>query len=351
LGRENAAAISTARAKVALALNCSPEEIYFTGSGSESNNLAINSAGAEEIIITSEFEHHAVLRPCKEFGGLRIRLPVYENGIVKVDDLKDTLSKYPETALVTIMFAKNEVGTIQPISEIGELISDWNRKSAVNGKNKQCLFHTDAVQAAGSVPINVKAMNIDMLSLSAHKFHGMKGVGALYVRKGLKLAPLIFGGEHEYGRRAGTENVPGIVAMGIAIEEACRDMESKNADLLKKRKRIYDAVLKIDKVRLNGDLEKRLSNNLNFSFEGIEGESLLLQLDLKGISASSGSACTSGSLDPSHVLLAMGLPHEIAHGSLRISMSRYTTDEEIDYFLEQLPPIVEKLREMSPMWN
>jgi cysteine desulfurase len=280
---------------------------------------------------------------------------------VRAADLKVALSEVNTgeaghastgSVLVTIMFANNEIGTIQPIAEIGAFISDWNRKSVADGQNRQCLFHTDAVQAVGNVPIDVRAMNIALLSLSAHKFHGLKGVGALYVRKDLQksLTTLITGGAQERNYRAGTENVAGIVGMGIAIEEACANLESKTAELLKKRQRIYDAVMAIPKTRLNGDLQNRLANNLNFSFEGIEGEALLLQLDMNGIAASSGSACTSGSLDPSHVLLALGLPHEIAHGSLRITTSRYTTDAEVDLLLEKLPPIVAKLRAMSPIW-
>ncbi|MCL2036339.1 MAG: aminotransferase class V-fold PLP-dependent enzyme [Oscillospiraceae bacterium] len=348
LGQESARAIEKSRERLASALNCTPGEIYFTGGGSESNNWAIRSCGASHII-TSEFEHHAVLHVCenleKHTGVKTTYLPVYANGIIKIEDLEKALHENPSTGLVTIMFANNEIGTIQPIAEIGRLISDWNKK------NRKCRFHTDAVQAVGNVPIDVQAMNIDMLSLSGHKFHGMKGAGALYVRKGVKLPPFILGGAQERGSRAGTENVAGIVALGIAVEEAVGNLEEKNALLLKKRERIYNEVMKIERTRLNGDLEKRLSNNLNFSFEGIEGEALLLNLDLMGIAASSGSACTSGSLDPSHVLLALGLPHEIAHGSLRISMSRYTTDDEITHLLEVLPPIVAKLRAMSPVWE
>jgi len=335
LGRESEAAISKARGQVAAALNCSPEEVYFTSGGSESDNWAIKNSGAKRVI-TSEFEHHAVLHTVESMNAEVIKLPVYGNGIVKVSDLEKSLNK---SDLVTIMYANNEIGTIQPIPEIGALC-----------RERGALFHTDAVQAVGSVPIDVKAQNIDMLSLSAHKFHGFKGVGALYVRKGVKLPSFIHGGGQERGRRAGTENVAGIVGLGVAIEEAVGLMDSKNAELLKKRDRVYKEIMKIERVRLNGDLERRLSNNLNFSFDGVEGEALLLQLDLKGIAASSGSACTSGSLDPSHVLLALGLPHETAHGSLRITMSRYTTDAEIDFFLEQLPPIIEKLRALSPLW-
>jgi cysteine desulfurase len=349
LGRHSSMAVEKARGQVAAALNCTPEEIYFTGSASESNNWAIRQLTADNkrLTITSAFEHHSVLHAVKE----PVLLRVYENGIVRISDLEKALSDNPNTSfLVTIMFANNEIGTIQPIAEIGSFIADWNKKSAQNGQVKRCVFHTDAVAAIGSVPIDVQAMNIDLLSLSAHKFHGLKGTGALYVKKGIKLPAFIHGGAQEQNRRAGTENVVGIVALGTAIEEAVGNLRAKNAALLKKRERIYNEVMKIQRVCLNGDLHNRLSNNLSFSFEGIEGESLLLQLDLKGIAASSGSACTSGSLEPSHVLLALGLPHETAHGSLRISMSGYTTDEEVDYLLEQLPPIVEKLRAMSPLW-
>jgi len=336
LGREAEKAVSKAREQTALALNCAPEEICFTSGGSESDNWVIRNSGAKRII-TSEFEHHALLHSAENAGAEVVRLPVYENGIVKVSDIEKILEK---TDLVSIMTANNEIGTIQPIAEIGALC-----------RERGALFHTDAVQAIGSVPIDVKAMNIDMLSLSAHKIHGLKGTGALYIRKGVKLPRFIYGGGQERGRRAGTENVAGIVGLGIAIEEAVGTLQSKNAALLKKRERIYNEIMKYERVRLNGDLEHRLSNNLNFSFDGIEGEALLLQLDSKGIAASSGSACTSGSLDPSHVLLALGLPHETAHGSLRITMSKYTTDAEIDYFLEQLPPIIEKLRALSPLWE
>ncbi|MCL2754285.1 MAG: aminotransferase class V-fold PLP-dependent enzyme [Oscillospiraceae bacterium] len=339
LGREAAKAISRAREQVALALNCEPGEIFFTGSGSEANNWILKSYGN---IIMSEFEHHAVLHAVKSDSNITL-LPVYDKGFVKVADLKAAIT--PETELVSVMFANNEIGTIQPIAEIGAACKEWREKGV--------LFHTDAVQAVGSVPIDVKAMNIDMLSLSAHKFHGPKGVGALYVRKAVQksLSSFIQGGAQESGKRAGTENVAGIVGLGAALEEAVAGIDAKNAALLAKRERICSAVLALPKVRLNGDLQSRLAGNLNFSFAGIEGEALLLLLDMGGIAASSGSACTSGSLDPSHVLLALGLPHEIAHGSLRITMSRYTTDEEVDLLLAKLPLIVERLRTMSPIWN
>ena len=334
LGQEAYLAVSKAREQVARALNCTPKEIYFTSGGSESNNWVLRNYTN---VITCEFEHHAVLHAAPKDA---ILLPVYNNGIVKVCDLEKALSENPDTELVTVMHVNNEIGTIQPVSEIGAVC-----------KKHGVLFHTDAVAAIGSVPVDVKAMNVDMLSLSGHKIHAMKGVGALYVRNGIKLPPLIRGGAQEFNKRAGTENVAGIVGLGIAITEAVAGLEEKNSVLLKKRERIYSEIMKIQRVRLNGELENRVAGNLNFSFEGIEGESLLLQLDLKGIAASSGSACTSGSLDPSHVLLALGLPHEIAHGSLRITLSKYTTDEEIDCFLEVLPPIVEKLRALSPLWE
>lgn len=344
LGQESRSAITKAREQVAAALNCHPSEIYFTGSGTESNNWVLHD---KQKVITSEFEHHAVLHSLKGIkSNDAVLLPVYQNGIVKAEDLKKALEDNPDTELVSVMFANNEIGTVQPIAELSAVVADWNKKT---GKN--CLFHTDAVQAAGNVPIDLHDLNnVSFLSLSGHKFHSVKGTGVLFVRKGVKLSSFIHGGAQERGQRAGTENVAGIVGLGIAIEQAVRGLDEKNVALLKKRERIYSEVIKLPKVRLNGDLTNRLANNLNFSFEGIEGEALLLQLDFKGIAASSGSACTSGSLDPSHVLLALGLPHEIAHGSLRISMSKYTTDEEVEIFLKELPPIVEKLRAMSPIW-
>jgi cysteine desulfurase len=341
LGREAAAAVARAREQVAAAINCEPCEVFFTGSGSESNNWVLRQLSADngQCVITSEFEHHAVLHAVKN----PILLPVYDNGIVRVTDLEKQLAADScKPSVVSIMFANNEIGTIQPIAEIGAFC-----------RERGVLFHTDAVQAVGSVPIDVRALNVDFLSLSAHKFHGLKGCGALYIRKAVQksLPAFIHGGAQEFGKRAGTENVAGIVGLAIAIEEATANLRDKTAALLTKRARIYDAVTGgIPKVRLNGDLQQRLANNLNFSFEGIEGEALLLQLDMNGIAASSGSACTSGSLDPSHVLLALGLPHEIAHGSLRITMSRYTTDAEVDLLLEKLPAVVAKLRAMSPLW-
>lgn len=347
LGRNSAIAVNKARHQVAQALGCEDSEVYFTSCGSESDNWAIKSTAkmmaqkGKKHIITSVFEHHAVLHTLdalKKEGFEVTYLPVYSNGIVKVEDVANAIR--PDTALVTIMYANNEIGTIQPIPEIGALC-----------KEKGVIFHTDAVQAIGNVHINVKEQNIDMLSLSGHKIHAQKGCGVLYVNKKYRLTPFIDGGAQERGRRAGTENVPAIVGLGVAITDAVNGVDAKNEKLKKFSDKIYNEIMKIDRVHLNGDREKRMPSNLNFSFEGVEGESLLLQLDLQGIAASSGSACTSGSLDPSHVLLSIGLPHEVAHGSLRISMSEYTTEEEIDKLIEVLPVIVNKLRSMSPLWD
>lgn len=347
LGRNSAIAVNKARHQVAQALGCEDSEVYFTSCGSESDNWAIKSTAkmmaqkGKKYIITSVFEHHAVLHTLdalKKEGFEVTYLPVYSNGIVKVEDVANAIR--PDTALVTIMYANNEIGTIQPIPEIGALC-----------KEKGVIFHTDAVQAIGNVHINVKEQNIDMLSLSGHKIHAQKGCGVLYVNKKYRLPPFIDGGAQERGRRAGTENVPAIVGLGVAITDAVNGVDAKNEKLKKFSDKIYNEIMKIDRVHLNGDREKRMPSNLNFSFEGVEGESLLLQLDLQGIAASSGSACTSGSLDPSHVLLSIGLPHEVAHGSLRISMSEYTTEEEIDKLIEVLPVIVNKLRSMSPLWD
>lgn len=347
LGRQSAIAITKAREQIANTLGAEPREIFFTSCGTESDNWAIKSTAkmmadkGKKHIITTIFEHHAVLHVVEtlEKQGFEITyLPVYENGIVKPEDIEKAIR--PDTALVTIMYANNEIGTIQPIAEIGKICRD-----------KGVIFHTDAVQAIGYVPINVKEQNIDLLSLSGHKIHAPKGVGALYINKKYKLSPFFEGGAQESGRRAGTENVASIVGLGVAITEAVSGIDDKNARLKAFQDKIYNELTKIDRVHLNGDREKRLAGNLNFSFEGVEGEALLLQLDLKGIAASSGSACTSGSLDPSHVLLSIGLPHEIAHGSLRISMSDMTTEEEIDIIIKELPPIIEKLRNMSPLWE
>ena len=292
-------------------------------------------------IISTAFEHHAVLHTLdrmKEQGFDVTLLPVHENGIVRLDDLKAAVRE--DTGLVTIMFANNEIGTIQPIAEIGAFCRE-------NG----IVFHTDAVQAIGNVEIDVKAMNIDMLSVSGHKIHAPKGVGILYIRKGIAVKNLIDGGAQERGRRAGTENIASIAALGKAMELATANIPEKIKKVTALRNKLIDGALKIERSRLNGDREKRLCGNANMCFEGVEGESLLLLLDMAGICASSGSACTSGSLDPSHVLLAIGLKHEVAHGSLRISINEDTTEEDIDYILEKLPPIIERLRSMSPLWE
>ena len=347
LARESRRAIEAARDKVATALGAESREIYFTSCGSESDNWAVKGAAhamakkGKKHIITTVFEHHAILHTCQalEKEGFEVTyLPVEPNGIVSVEKLKAAIR--PDTALVTIMYANNEIGTIQPIPEIGAIC-----------KEKGIWFHTDAVQAAGALHINVKEQNIDMLSLSGHKLHAPKGVGALYIRKGIVIPNLIDGGSQERGKRAGTENTPYIVALGTAIEEAVSSIDEKTPKLIAMRDRLIENLLKISHTRLNGDPVKRLPGNVNISFEGVEGESLLLMLDMKGVCASSGSACTSGSLDPSHVLLAIGLPHEVAHGSLRLSLSDVNTEEDVDYILEVLPPIVERLRSMSPLWE
>lgn len=339
--------LEEARAKVAKCLNAEANEIYFTSGGSESDNWAIENAckmgkmKGKMHIITSAFEHHAILHTLEEKKkeGFSITyLPVYENGIVHPDDLEKAITN--ETCLVTIMFANNEIGTIQPIEELGRICRERN-----------VTFHTDAVQAVGHIKIDTKAMNIDMLSLSGHKFHAPKGVGALYCKKGVPLFKFIQGGAQEKNRRAGTENVAGIVAMATALENACKKMDevAKREKIL--RDRLFDGLSQIPHSKINGDREKRLPNNFNMSFEGIEGESLLLLLDDEGICASSGSACTSGSLDPSHVLLAIGLIHEIAHGSLRLTLSKYTTAEEIEKTISATKKVVKYLREISPVWD
>ena len=346
-GQQTAAAVDHARQQVAAALNAEPGEIIVTSGGSEADNTAIRGAAERYAkkgrhIITTQVEHHAVLHTCQllEKQGFEVTyLPVDEYGMVTAEQVKAAIR--PDTILVTIMFANNEVGTIMPIAEIGEVCHEAG-----------VLFHTDAVQAVGHVPIDVKAMHIDMLSLSAHKFHGPKGVGALYVRKGVVIPALIVGGAQEKNRRAGTENVPGIVGMGKAIELACDGLEEKAAKMRVLRDRLMTEIPKlIPAVKLNGHPTKRLPNNVNFSIKYIEGESILLMLDLNGIAASSGSACTSGSLDPSHVLLAMGLTHEVAHGSLRMTLSDETTEEDIDYVLDVLPKVVTRLRSMSPLYH
>lgn len=344
---KNKEAITRQREVIADALGAKKEEIYFTAGGSESDNWALK-ATAEAYktkgnhIITTKIEHHAILHTAEYLAkqGYEITfLDVDENGIVKLDDLKAAIR--PTTILISVMFANNEIGTIQPIREIGAIAHE-------NG----ILFHTDAVQAFGQVPINVDEYNIDMLSASGHKLNGPKGIGFLYIRKGLKLKSFVHGGAQERKRRAGTENVPGIVGIGTATERAMRTMEERTAKEIELRDYLIGRVLdEIPYVKLNGHPEKRLPNNANFSFRFIEGESLLIMLDMKGICGSSGSACTSGSLDPSHVLLAIGLPHEIAHGSLRLTLSEETTKEDIDYVVEALKGIVAQLRSMSPLYE
>ena len=345
-GREAKRAIETARRQVARALHAAvPQEIYFTAGGSESDNWAIKGAAFANRkkgnhIITTAIEHHAVLHTCEWLAkqGFEITLlPVDADGKVSVQDVEKAIR--PDTTLVSVMSANNEIGTLQPIAQIGALC-----------REKGVLFHTDAVQAVGAIPLDVQAMNIDLLSLSAHKFHGPKGVGALYVRKGVRLDNLVHGGAQERGFRAGTENLPGIVGLGKAIELACDQLEENASRMTALRDRLIQGVMdRIPEVRLNGHPTDRLPNNCNLSFRYIEGEALLLRLDLAGVAGSSGSACTSGTLDPSHVLLAIGLPHAIAHGSLRLTLGTDTTQQDIDAVLEKLPPIVESLRAMSAM--
>lgn len=341
-------AVEDSRQKVAELIGAkSANEIYFTSGGSEADNWAIKGvcrmlAGkGKNHIITTKFEHHAVLHVCESLAkeGFEVTyLDVYEDGIVHPEDVKNAIKD--TTALVTIMYANNEIGTIQPIAEIGRIC----REAGV-------LFHTDAVQAMGNVPINVEDECIDLLSLTAHKFHGPKGCGALYVRKGVRIQTLIEGGAQERSKRAGTENVAGIVGLAKALEIAVSTMDQRKEKLTAMRNRLIDGLLTIERSRLNGNRDKRLPGNVNMCFEGIEGESLLLKLDLAGVSASSGSACTSGSLDPSHVLLSLGLPHEIAHGSLRLSFSDENSEEEIDYLLKVIPETVDYLRSFSPLWD
>lgn len=348
VGQNAKKGVELARKQVADALGAAKEnEIYFTSGGSEADNWAIKGAAHQMLkkgkkhIISSAIEHHAVLHTLdalKKEGFEVTLLDVHENGIVRLDELKAAVRE--DTGLVTIMFANNEIGTIQPIAEIGAFC----RETGI-------LFHTDAVQAVGNVPINVTEMNIDMLSLSAHKIHGPKGVGVLYCRNGIRIDNLIDGGAQERSRRAGTENTAGIAGLGVAITDAVSNIPARAEKLIKMREHFITEALKIERSRVNGDREKRLPGNINMCFEGIEGESLLLWLDNNGICASSGSACTSGSLDPSHVLLAIGLPHEIAHGSLRISLSDENTMEDVDYILSVLPGIIDKLRAMSPLWE
>lgn len=346
-GREAGHAIEAARAKVAAALGAQPSEIYFTGCGSESDNWAVKGTArrlaekGKKHIVTTVFEHHAILHTCAalEKEGFTVTyLPVGPLGLVTPEQVAAALQ--PDTALVTIMYANNEIGTIQPIAEIGALC-----------REKGVWFHTDAVQAVGNLAIDVQTQKIDMLSLSGHKLHAPKGVGALYLRKGLLLPNLIDGGEQERGRRAGTENVASIVALGRAIELACENIQAKIDRLTPLRNRIIDALLTLPLSRLNGDRNQRLCGNANLSFVGAEGEALLLGLDLKGICASSGSACTTGSLDPSHVLLSLGLPHEVAHGSVRITLGDDATEEDVEYIIQSVTETVNHIRSISPLWE
>lgn len=340
-------AMTEARETVAKCIGALPGELFFTSGGSESDNWAIKGIALKNKdkgnhIITTTVEHHAVLHTCEflEKQGFRVTyLPVDEFGMVSAEDVKNAITD--ETILVTVMYANNEIGTINPISEIGRIC-----------REKGVYFHTDAVQATGAVPIDVKEMNIDLLSMSAHKFHGPKGVGALYIRNGVKIENLIHGGAQEKGKRATTENVAGIVGMAQALKEACNNMEEKTGRLTYLRDKLIDGILdSVPYTRLNGHRVNRLPNNTSFCFRYIEGESLLLSLDMLGFVVSSGSACTSGSLDPSHVLLGIGLPHEIAHGSMRASLSEFTTEEEIDSFIKAVGPIVQRLRDMSPLYE
>ncbi len=348
LGGQSQKAVDNARAVIAECINApKPNNIFFVSGGSEADNWALKGAAElgerknKKHIISSKFEHHAILHTLEylEKHGFEITLlDVHENGIVSPEELDKAIRE--DTALVTIMFANNEIGTVQPIKELAQIAHKHN-----------VLFHTDAVQAVGNIPVDVQDLDVDMLSMSSHKFHGPKGMGALYVKKGIRLPNLIHGGAQERGLRAGTENTPGIVGMSVALKEAVEKIPEKNARLEKMRDRLIESLLKIDRSRINGDRIHRLPGNVNMCFEGIEGESLLLMLDLNGICASSGSACTSGSLDPSHVLLSIGLPHEIAHGSLRLTFGDENTEEDIDYIIKTIPPIVERLRSMSPLWE
>ena len=347
VGQEAKEVLDEARAKVAACLGCEAREIFFTSGGSEADNQAIRSAAfygakkGKKHIISTAFEHHAVLHTLKalEKEGFEITLlDVKNNHNITAQQVKDAIRE--DTCLVTCMYANNEIGSVLPIAEIGAVC-----------KEAGVPFHTDAVQAVGHLHIDVKAQNIDMLSLSGHKFHGPKGVGALYCRRGLPLVNIIEGGAQERGKRGGTENLPGIVGMATAMEDACANMDSNNAKVTAMRDKLIAGLEKIPHCALNGDRENRLPGNVSFCFEGIEGESLLLYLDAMGISASSGSACTSGSLDPSHVLLAIGRVHDVAHGSLRLSLSHENTDEEMDHILTAVPQVVELLRNMSPVWR
>lgn len=346
-GQQAAAALEEARSQIAELLGAEAREIFFTSGGTEADNWAIHSAVQvgkrkdKKHIISTVFEHHAVLHTLQalEKDGFEVTyLPVYSDGVVRLEDLQNALRE--DTALVTIMFANNEIGTVQPIAQLAALC-----------KEKGVPFHTDAVQAVGHLPVHVKELGVDMLSLSAHKFHGPKGVGVLYVRRGLPLVSFIEGGAQEKGKRAGTENLPGIVGMAAALQHAIDHLEENTAKVTAMRDDLVAALSAIPHSRHNGQGAPQLPGIVNFCFEGIEGEALLLLLDMQGICASSGSACTSGSLDPSHVLLALGLPHAVAHGSLRLSLCEYNTPQEIQYIKEKLPPIIQRLRDMSPVWE
>lgn len=340
-------ALENARKTVADIIGARPKEIYFTSGGSEADNQAIVSmakVGAlkgKKHLISTKFEHHAVLHTLKklEKEGFEVTLlDVHEDGVVRLEDLEAAVRE--DTALVTIMFANNEIGTVQPIKEIGEFC-----------RARKIPFHTDAVQAAGHMPINVQEMNIDLLSMSGHKFHAPKGVGVLYAKTGMPLFNIIEGGAQERGKRAGTENIPGIVALAAALKESVDNMEANTAKIIPMRDKLFTELSKIPHSKINGSLEHHVPGTVNMCFEGIEGESLLLLLDAKGVCASSGSACTSGSLDPSHVLLSLGLPHEVAHGSLRLSIGEYNTMEEIDHIIKVVPEVIAYLRDISPVWE
>lgn len=340
-------ALEAARKTVADIIGAEPKEIYFTSGGSEADNQAIVSMAklgaikGKKHIISTKFEHHAVLHTLKQLEkqGYEVTLlDVHEDGVVRLEDVENALRE--DTALVTIMFANNEIGTVQPIKEIGELC-----------RARKIPFHTDAVQAAGHMPLNVQEMNIDLLSMSGHKFHAPKGVGVLYAKRGLPLFNIIEGGAQERGKRAGTENIPGIVALAAALKESVDNMEANTAKIIPMRDKLFAELSKIPHSKINGSLEHHVPGTVNMCFEGIEGESLLLLLDAKGVCASSGSACTSGSLDPSHVLLSLGLPHEVAHGSLRLSIGEYNTMEEIDHIIKVVPEVVSYLRSISPVWE
>ena len=346
-GQQAKEALENARSRIAACLHADPREVTFTSGGSEADNQAIVSmakVGAlkgKKHLISTKFEHHAVLHTLKklEKEGFEVTLlDVHEDGVVRLEDLEAAVRE--DTALVTIMFANNEIGTVQPIKEIGEFC-----------RARKIPFHTDAVQAAGHMPINVQEMNIDLLSMSGHKFHAPKGVGVLYAKTGMPLFNIIEGGAQERGKRAGTENIPGIVALAAALKESVDNMEANTAKIIPMRDKLFAELSKIPHSKINGSLEHHVPGTVNMCFEGIEGESLLLLLDAKGVCASSGSACTSGSLDPSHVLLSLGLPHEVAHGSLRLSIGEYNTMEEIDHIIKVVPEVVAYLRDISPVWE